>query len=76
MKEAKEPEIKLFGRKIMLPDNGGAVATGDCSGESTSGSGPDDCLESSGGGGEAYDEKQLHAQEVINGTLNLTHNTH
>lgn len=51
----------------MLPDNGGAVANGDCSGESTSGSGGggDD---SSGGGGEADDEKQLHAQEVINGT--------
>ncbi|KAH6781606.1 hypothetical protein C2S52_001638 [Perilla frutescens var. hirtella] len=65
MKEVKEPEIKLFGRKIVLPDNDGPIASAEFSGESSSGSGGD-CLESSGGGGEEGkldQEKQLHAQE-------------
>ncbi|KAK6123215.1 hypothetical protein DH2020_043039 [Rehmannia glutinosa] len=31
----KEPEIKLFGRKIFLPENGGVVAGGEYSGESS-----------------------------------------
>lgn len=57
----KEPEIKLFGRKIVLPDKAGVVAAGDSSVQSTSESGGSDCgrcLE------EAHDEKQLHAHEV------------
>lgn len=67
MKEAKEPEIKLFGRKIVLPDKGGDVYAGGCSGESGGG---DDSLGASGGGGgggvEARDdEEQLHAHHKV-----------
>ncbi|KAL0318280.1 UNVERIFIED_CONTAM: Cyclic dof factor 3 [Sesamum angustifolium] len=35
----KEPEIKLFGRKIFLPENGGGEYSGDSSGGSSNGSG-------------------------------------
>ncbi|XP_057792156.1 cyclic dof factor 1-like [Salvia miltiorrhiza] len=60
----KEPEIKLFGRKIVLPDKGGAVAAGEFSGRSSCVSDGDDrCLEASGEKGEAHHEIQLHALE-------------
>ncbi|XP_047943329.1 cyclic dof factor 1-like [Salvia hispanica] len=50
----KEPEIKLFGRKILLPENAGAVAATDGNGDAGD---LDRCLE------ELHDEKQLHAHE-------------
>ncbi|PIN15143.1 hypothetical protein CDL12_12224 [Handroanthus impetiginosus] len=49
MMEMKEPEIKLFGRKIVLPENGGVAAAGESSDESNSENGGgmdcDRCLE-------------------------------
>ncbi|KAL0357484.1 UNVERIFIED_CONTAM: Cyclic dof factor 3 [Sesamum calycinum] len=70
MKDVKEPEIKLFGRKILLPGNGVVPAGGESSGESHGGSGGgadcDRCSEVSGGEGEeekADEEKQPQGTE-------------
>ncbi|KAL2254047.1 cyclic dof factor 1 [Sesamum indicum] len=70
MKDVKEPEIKLFGRKIVLPEHGGVPAGGESSGESHGGSGGgadcDRCSEVSGGEGEeekADEEKQPQGTE-------------
>ena len=60
----KEPEIKLFGRKILLPENAGAVAATDGNGDAGD---LDRCLE------ELHDEKQLHAHEVIINDSQISH---
>ncbi|KAK6153419.1 hypothetical protein DH2020_013058 [Rehmannia glutinosa] len=62
MKELKDPEIKLFGRKIVLPENGGGESSAEYSEESNNGSsggGDGDCDE----GEKADDEKQLQTEE-------------
>lgn len=53
----KEPEIKLFGRKIYLPENGGGESSGDSSNESSGGSG--DC--------DRCTEEREEVRERING---------
>lgn len=65
-KKMKEPEITLFGRKIVLPENGGGDESSD---ESDTGSGgvvDYDQLSEREIEKADDDERQLHAQEVIN----------
>lgn len=59
----KEPEIKLFGRKIVLPDNGGEVAVMESSDQSDSGSGG--AVDWEGEREKADDVKHLPDEEVI-----------
>ncbi|PIN05574.1 hypothetical protein CDL12_21885 [Handroanthus impetiginosus] len=62
----KEPEIKLFGRKILLPENSGGEYSGESSDKSNNGSGDTvDCdpREGDSGKGDDGEEKQEQADE-------------
>ncbi|KAL8057008.1 hypothetical protein ABFX02_04G155800 [Erythranthe guttata] len=64
----KEPEIKLFGRMIVLPENSGFVAGVDSSDESNSGSGGvggGAVVDSDGGGGEAGEVGRSDAEDQL-----------
>ncbi|XP_051116521.1 cyclic dof factor 1-like [Andrographis paniculata] len=64
MKEVKDPEITLFGRKIVLPESGGGESSDNSSNESNCGSGGgaecDRCLEVSGDGEEEEVDEEKH----------------
>lgn len=65
----KDPEIRLFGRKISLPENGAAIAGGERSGEwsneSSNGSGDcDRCFKESRGEEVGGEDNLMHRDEV------------